>query len=100
MSSAGRVGLDRVTSGRIVLIYDVSAITGADEGFLDRLARLLLAAHRIGVSIELRHACPELVDLITLVGLAGELALETRWEAEQCEEICIHEEVDPGDRAV
>ena len=100
MSSAVRIGLDRVASGRIVLTYDVSAITGADEAFLDRLARLLLEARRIGVSIELRNACRELVDLLTLVGLAGELTLESGGETEEREEIRVHEEIDSGDRAV
>jgi hypothetical protein len=100
VSSAGRVSLDRVANRRIVLSYDVSGITAVDEDVLDGLARVLLAARRMGVSIELRNARRELVDLLTLVGLAGELTLEASGEAEHREEIRVDEEVDPGDLAV
>ena len=100
MSSADGVSLDRVPSRRIVLTYDVSAITDVDESVLDGFARLLLWARRVGVQIELRHARRELVDLLTLVGLADELIVEASEKAEDREELRVDEEVDPGDRAV
>ena len=100
MSSAAGVGLDRVPGRRIVLTYDVGAIAGAGEEVLDGIARLLLWARRTGVQIELRHARRELIDLLTLVGLADELILEASGEIEHGEEIRVDEEVDPGDLAV
>ena len=49
---------------------DVSRITEPDERALDALARLQLSARRLGATIHLRNACPALVDLIELAGLA------------------------------
>ena len=40
-----------------------------DMAIVDRLARLQLEARRLGCSIQLRNACPELVELIELSGL-------------------------------
>ena len=100
VSSAGRNGLESVPSRRIVVSYDVSAVTAADEATLDGLARLLLVARRLGVSIEFRHARRELVDLLELVGLAGELTVEPLGQAEQREQVRIDEEIDPGDPPV
>ena len=84
---------------RIVISCDVSSID-ADEIALDALARLQLMARRMGVSIELRNARPQLVDLLTFLGLAGLLAVEAHRQAEQREEVGIDEEVDPGDASV
>ncbi len=84
-----------------VISFDAGAITGADEAVLDALARLQLAARRIGVSIELRNARRELVDLLNLVGLASELlGVEVERQPEQREQVGIDEEVDRGDHAV
>jgi len=44
-----------------------------DLGLVDQLARLQLAARRLGCAIELRDACPELLDLLDLVGLRVEV---------------------------
>ena len=86
---------------KFVITFDAGAITGADEAVLDALARLQLAARRIGVSIELRNACPELRDLLNLVGLAGELlGVEVEGQPEEREQVGIDEEVDRGDHAV
>lgn len=41
-----------------------------DLGLVDELARLQLAARRLGCSIKLRHACPELLELLEIVGLS------------------------------
>ena len=84
-----------------MISIDAGAITGADETVLDALARLQLAARRIGVSIQLRNACRELVDLLNLVGLAGELlGVEMRGQPEEREQLGVDEEVDRGDHAV
>ena len=42
---------------------------GPDLSVVDLLARLQLEARRVGCSIWLRHACPELAALVALVGL-------------------------------
>jgi hypothetical protein len=47
-----------------------------DLGVVDALARLQLAARRLGGELLLRHPDPELVGLLELVGLAGVLAVE------------------------
>jgi hypothetical protein len=42
-----------------------------DLAVINELARLQLAARRLGCSIRLRNACPELWDLLELAGLVG-----------------------------
>jgi hypothetical protein len=41
-----------------------------DLSLVDELARLQLAARRVGCSIELHQAAPELAELLALIGLA------------------------------
>jgi hypothetical protein len=67
-----------------------------DVGFIDRLARLQLAALRLGCSIEVRDASPELTELLDLVGLLGLLRQVAR-EPEEGEELGIEEVVMPDD---
>lgn len=55
------------------VICDVRALSDADVGAVDALARLQLAAHRIGRSIRLRAASEELLGLLVLVGLSDVL---------------------------
>jgi hypothetical protein len=86
--------------------FDAAALA-ADELALETLGRLQLAAKRHGTSIRLRNACPELVDLLTLVGLADVLGgacesgrdsgVEVNGQAEQCEQARVDEEVHLGD---
>ena len=85
---------------RLVIVYDAGAVTEPDAATLDALARLLLAARRIGASVEVRNPRRELVDLLTLVGLAGELGLEPSGESEEWEQAGVDEEVDGGDASV
>ena len=91
---------------RIVITCDASAITRVDAATVDALARLQLAAGRMGMRIELRNACPQLVDLLDLVGLLGliegadGLLGEVHGQAEECEQVGVDEEVDPGDHTV
>ncbi|MEY2474720.1 MAG: hypothetical protein QOG87_35 [Actinomycetota bacterium] len=70
---------------------------------VDELARLQLAAQRLGCSIRLRDAWTDLSDLLDLAGLADLLcgsALEARGEAEGGEQLGIEEVVQPRDPAV
>ena len=67
--------------GMVVLVRDGEELAqwpllvrdGVDLSLVDELARLQLAARRLGCAIELRDACPELLDLLDLVGLRVEV---------------------------
>jgi hypothetical protein len=72
-----------------------------DVAVIDDLARLQLAAQRLGFSIRLRHVGPELGALLHLCGLAQVLGaagpadlsvLEVGGEAEDGEEIGVEED--------
>jgi ABC-type transporter Mla MlaB component len=52
-----------------VVICDVSAVVEPDAVAVDALARLQLAARRLGYQIKLRHTCEALQDLLTFTGL-------------------------------
>lgn len=71
---------------------DVEAVREPDVATVEALARMQLAACRIGGRIWLRLAPPELRELITLMGLEevlplrGDLPVEPRREAEEREE--------------
>jgi hypothetical protein len=56
-------------------VCDVSGIVDPDGPALDALVRLALSARRMGTSVELRNACPVLVDLITIAGLTDVLVV-------------------------
>jgi hypothetical protein len=66
-----------------------------DLSVVDDLARLQLEAGRQGCTIRLRGACPNLVELLTLVGLAG--VLQVGGQAEKGEEVRVEEVVVPDD---
>lgn len=63
--------------GMVVLVRDGEEVTrwpllvrdGVDLALVDDLARLQLSAHRLGCTIELQDACPDLLALLDLVGL-------------------------------
>ena len=83
----------------------MAGIEQPDAGTLETLARLQLAARRLGTSIRVYNACPLLADLVEIAGLADVLVVvpsgvEVRGQAEQREELWIDEEVLRGDRAV
>jgi len=60
---------------------------------IDGLARLELAARRLGLQLRLRHASAELEELLTLVGLREVLRVETGREAEEREQrLSVEEE--------
>lgn len=49
--------------------WRVEGLEPADLSVIDRLARLQLAARRVGLTIQVRHPCGMLGDLLDLVGL-------------------------------
>jgi hypothetical protein len=74
-----------------------------DLGVVDDLARLQLAARRMGCSIKLRDACRELTALLAFLGLARAIAgspdgfLQVVGEAEGGEQAGVEEVVVPDD---
>ena len=71
-----------------------------DLGAVEEVARLALAARRMGCTLWLRHARPDLVELLDLVGLgglAGVPGLQVVGEAEDGEEVRVEEVVMPDD---
>ena len=88
MSSAGgrrrkRVGrqghidatVELVRGDTAVIRWPLQSLARPDLGVVDQLARLQLLARRLGCRIRLRDVCPELRDLLDLVGL-GEIVSE------------------------
>jgi hypothetical protein len=76
-----------------------------DLTVVDALARLQLAAQRVGCSVRVHSSEPDLAALLELVGLTdvlpcGELRLELGREAEGLEELGIEEVVEPRDPPV
>jgi ABC-type transporter Mla MlaB component len=59
-----------------VVICDVGALVRPDAIAVDALAHLQLTARRRGSTIRLRHASPELCELIAFMGLSGPLSSE------------------------
>jgi hypothetical protein len=53
----------------VVAAWPVSGAGRPDIGTVDLLARMQLAAARLGWSLVLRDACPDLVRLLDLAGL-------------------------------
>ena len=87
-----------------IVVVDVSALTEPDPVILEALVRLQLAAQRLGTSIRLQNPCPELVDLLALVGLSDVLpvdcdgsGVEMDRQVEHREEVLVDEEVDTRD---
>jgi hypothetical protein len=106
---AGRIGPDdasalsecvcaRVAAGETgPLACDVAAVEDPDFGTVDALARMALAARRLGRRVELWSARRDLLELLELAGL-GTLAVEVRRQAEEREEaLGVEEEDDPAD---
>ena len=73
------------------LVCDVHALA-PDAAAVDALARLQLAARRVGLEVRLRHASTELCCLIEFVGLADVLRVEPGGEPEEREDRLSTEE--------
>jgi ABC-type transporter Mla MlaB component len=88
-----------------LVICDLGAVTDADIGTIDALARLQLSSRRLGCRMGVRNAPAELGDLLSLaglqqvVGLVG-LRVEASGQAEEREEPPgVQEEGDAADPA-
>ncbi|MET9493284.1 STAS domain-containing protein [Streptomyces sp. NPDC006552] len=68
-----RAARQRAPAGDPTVICDVSGVTGTDFATVDALARMQLAARRVGGRLRLRDPSPALVRLLTLTGLAEAL---------------------------
>ena len=73
MNSARFTGL--TDTGMHALVCDLSGVQPS-AATVDALARLALALKRQGSRLRLRHASPELVELIEFMGLAEVLRVE------------------------
>lgn len=60
-----------------LLVVDIGELTVPDVVWVDAMARLQLDARRLGRRARFRHACPEVLELVELVGLADVLRLDT-----------------------
>ncbi len=78
---------------------DVSALA-PDAVAVDTLARLQLAARRLGLELRLRHVSSELQELLAFVGLRDVLRVEAGRQAEAREErLRVEEERELDDPA-
>jgi len=89
------------------LLCDVGAIVAPDAVTVDALARLQLTAKRMGREVRIRHASPELHDLLAFLGLSGVVplsepsGLEARRQTKEREQrVRVEEERDPADPAI
>jgi anti-anti-sigma regulatory factor len=73
------------------IVCDLRGVA-ADCVTVDALARIHLAARRAGVDLDVRHASPELKELLVFTGLSGVLGVEPRREAEERKELLGREE--------
>jgi hypothetical protein len=80
-----------------LVLWRMDGLSGPDLDLVDRLARLQLAARRLGYAIRLRNPCDELRSLLDLVGLTDVLPLEAAGQAEGGEQPGVDEVVDRRD---
>ena len=71
--AAARLGhevgdLLRMTGAR-QLVCDVGGVIRADAATVDAVCRIRVTARRLGCDVHVRHASPELVELLDLMGL-------------------------------
>lgn len=86
-----------------VASWPLAGLDRPDLAVVNELARLQLAARRVGCSIRLRAACTELCELLDLVGLgelgpdSAGLCRQSSGEAEGGEQVGVEEIVMPDD---
>ena len=90
-----------------LVVCEVRGVIDPDAVAVEALARLQLTARRLGHRIRIRHACGELQDLLTLMGLSDvvplceDLSVEPKRKAEEREQPRgVEKEADPGDLPV
>jgi hypothetical protein len=98
-----------VHGGTAVAIWNLRRDAQPDLALVDELARLQLAAKRLGCVIRLRNPSPALSRLLDLVGLAeviaavgedvraSDLVVEVDRKAEGGEQLHVEKGVEPGD---
>jgi ABC-type transporter Mla MlaB component len=90
--------------GARIVVCDVAALGRPDAGTVGALARLQLTARRLGGRIRLRHASPELRELLSFLGLdevGPGLVVEPGRQAEEREQPSgVEERVERGDAPV
>jgi hypothetical protein len=80
-------------------VFDADGLP-ADMATVDRVARLRLAARRLGLDLRLLRVSDELRALLALAGLAGALGVEAPGQPEQREDpLGVQEEGELGDSA-
>ena len=80
---------------------DCARLVEIDASLIDRVARLRVAARRLGFELRLTNADPALAELVDLCGLSGHLRVEVKRQPEEREEAGrVEEEGDLGDPAV
>ena len=68
-----------------MLAFDAARLP-PDMETIDRLAKLQVAAHRLGIELVLRNPSAPLCELISFAGLADVLRVEVQGETEQGEQ--------------
>lgn len=92
-----------VLDGHVEVVVGRIVDTRPDLAVVDALARLQLAARRVGCSIRVHEPSRELYELLDLVGLAHLIAgraglpLEAGRKAEGGEQLGVQEAVERGD---
>jgi len=88
-------------AGAEVASWPLARSGRVDLAVVDELARLQLAARRLGCSIRLRDACVDLRELLAISGLIdllpGAADSEVGGQAERGEEVGVEEVVQPDD---
>ncbi|MDQ6909623.1 MAG: hypothetical protein M3Z84_02380 [Actinomycetota bacterium] len=85
-----------VDGDKVVARWRVDDPARPDLSMVETMARLHLAARRIGLDLRLEHPSTELWGLVELVGLA-DLLLDARWQAEGPEQLRVEKVMKPGD---
>jgi hypothetical protein len=92
-----RVAMLLETSGADIALCDVTELP-VNAAAVDAVARIQLAARRMGRRLVLREAADDLLDLLAFVGVAGALGIEPWRQAEEREERGgVEEERELGD---
>ncbi len=68
------------------ITVDCARLPGTDAWTVDRIARLQLAARRLGLELRFVNAAPALLELVELCGLRAALRVEVEGQPEQGEE--------------
>ena len=87
--------------GSAKIRLDCGPLTAPTAATIEQIARLQLAARRLGCSLELKDANPCLLELIGFCGLGEVLGVEPRRQAEQWKQsLGVEEEGELGDPSV